>query len=238
MQLFSACRSIYFSGILVCWIYIFIWVIWVWKISAPSVKWEEQYPQGTITLRTREDGLMFLVHCPAPRGSKYGTGWAVWSIELFWWSLLPDKSPFCLHVLIKTQGLYLRIPTATTAMGRPLHQQQDFLTSKDFNSRTSTHINSKWCRTVAKSWGEGLQRFILKAQPAATERAAWLEKYWSELEVWARWCWRGPPQHVWVQTVFVWWHKPGWEVKLTGQKLQAIQWEQIRLSAILEACPF
>lgn len=119
---------------------------------------------------------MSLIHCPMPRGRKHKA-----ETGQFWKSLCPDRCPSCPHILIWTQTSTLCIAITVTAVGMPPPQQHNFPTSRDFNLRTSTRINSKWCRTVEGSEGRAaephtppVRHCVLSSQPIAAERAAWL----------------------------------------------------------------
>lgn len=109
-----------------------------------------------------------------------------------------------------TQGLYLCTRSNYNSYrDTPIPQQQDFLANRASNPRTSTHINSKWCRTVEMSKGRAaeaptpsLRLCVLSAQPAAATRGAWLDNMeWtgSGREM----AWQGPPWDACVHGICV-----------------------------------
>lgn len=188
---------------------------------------------------------MSLIHWPMPRGSKYKAECTMWATELFWWSPCPDKYPFCSHVLTQTQDLYLCIPTTITAMGIPCTTAARFSDKQRFQSENKYRHQQQMMQNGWEERREGCRAsYTIRKAPCPFCTTSSSRKGCLTLVVleWVgsmrQMVLEGPPQDVWVCTIFVWWHRAGWKIKLIGEKLQAIQWGQIGLSIAPEACPF
>lgn len=165
----------------------------VWKILVPSVNWEEQCTWYTTILITREDMFAFWVHCPMPRSMRQDE----FPIELLCWSLCPDQSPSCPHVLIHKASIYAP-PTTTTATGIPHTSAARFSGKQSFQSEDK-HTHQQ--QMMQNSWNEQREgcrgsNAILKALcPFCTanscNKSCLTRIIWSELEVWERWLGRG-----------------------------------------------